>query len=319
MRQLEDVRSWLAQPVTGTVETSAAPFWRLALHLRPDLRIVTIRRDPDEAAASALRAGLSLDAEATRASFRRLDRKLGQIERRTGCLSVRFEDLSSPRVCSALLYELTGELFSHSRWAALDRKDIQTDVPALRRYVAAHRPQLERLNAIARQKSLALLNGRRMRGAAGLTLGFEPLRAFLETGSDLIREHIAEVGEHPDNLACKNLGRLRALDDAGALQITVARSNGRAFGYLISTIGESLEAEGRSWACHTAFYASPDIPGLGLKLQRKAAEGLRARGVHEVAMRAGVRGSGERVSALYRRMGAEPFGTFYRLELGEAA
>lgn len=319
MRQLEDVRSWLAQPNTGTVETAAAPFWRLALHYRPDLRIVTIRRDPDEAARAAVAAGLSDDLGLMAAVCHRLDHKLDQIERRTGARSFRFEDLASEESCEALFEYCLPYTFDQDWWKARSIENVQINVAALNRYVAAHRPQIDRLRGIARQKSLALLNARKAPDPAGLTLGFEAFAHFLRDGSDLIREHIAEVGEHPDNLATKNLGRLQALDDAGALQVTVARCNGRVFGYLITVLGESLEAEGRLWACHTAFYGSPVFPGLGLKLQRKAAEGLRDRGVFEVVGRAGVRGAGERQSIMYERLGYEPFGTYFRLQLKDVA
>lgn len=318
-RQLEDVKSWLAQPMTGTVETAAAPFWRLAKHLSPDTRFVVIRRDPEEAARSAVRAGLGHDLGLMAKQFRRLDRKLGQIERRTGARTFRFEDLGDESVCQDLFEHLLPYEHDPARWARLSAENIQINVPALVRYVAAHQPQLERLSAIARQKSLALLASQRVHAPGGLTLEFEPFATFLRDGQGLIREHIADVGEHPQNIAVKNLALLQAIDETGGLLTTVARANGRVFGYLISTIGPSLEAEGRSWACHTAFYASPDYPGLGLKLQRKAAQGLRARGVHEVTMRAGVRGAADRTASLYRRLGAEPFGSYYRLELQGAA
>lgn len=320
LRQLEDAASWLAQPCTGSVETAAAPFWRLALHLNPELRIVTVRRDPEAAAKSAVRAGLCRDLEATTALCRRLDHKLGQIERRVpGVRSYRFEDLAREEVCADLFEHLLPYSFDSARWRALSLSNIQINVAALNRYVAAHGRQISRLGAIARQKSLALLSSRRPPDAAGLTLGFEPFADFLRDGAELIREHIADIGEHPGNLERKNLARLQALDDSGALQVTTARCNGRLFGYLITVLGESLEAEDRAWACHTAFYGSPMFPGLGLKLQRKAVDGLRARGVYEVLGRAGVRGAAERQSILYERLGFEPFGTYYRLQLGEAA
>lgn len=315
MRQLEDVKSWLAQPTTGTVETAASPFWRLAREMHPGLKLVTIRRDPEEAAESAVRCGLSADIDATVIRFRKLDHKLGQIERRIGARSFRFEDLAREDVCADLFEHLLPYTHDAARWEALDAENVQIHVPTLKRYVAANLPQLNRLNAIARQKSLALISRRRVHQAGGLTLGFEPLADLLRDGAGLMRDHLAEVGEHPENLAVKNLDRLQANEDAGGLLVTVARLNGRVFGYLVTLIGESLEKAGRLWACHTAFYASPDVGGLGLKLQRKAAEGLRNMGVAEVTMRAGVRGAGDRVATLYRRLGAEPFGEYYRLDL----
>jgi len=99
------------------------------------------------------------------------------------------------------------------------------------------------------------------------------------------------------------------------LQTMTARSNGRMFGYLMTVIGPSLDARDRLAGFHTIFFASPLIRGLGMKLQRAALDALRARGVQEVQMRAGHRGSGPRLGTFYRRLGAEEFGQLYRLEL----
>lgn len=318
MRQLEDVRSWLDQPNTGTVETAAAPFWRLALHLKPDLKLVVIRRDPTEAATSAVNSGLCSDFDETLKLFKYLDHKLAQIELRTKCKSFWYEDLVDESVCKDLFEYLLPYKHDHNRWAKFDKENIQINVPALIRYVSAYKVQIERLSAIAKQKSLALLTTHKVDSHSGLDLGFESFKDLVGINNYILQEHCAEVGENPDNYITKNLDLLQKYEDMGALQVTTARSNGRIFGYLITLIGESLESSGRLSGCHTAFYGSTDYPGIGLKLQRKALEGLRSRDVFEVIMRAGTRGSGEKSSVLYRRMGAEPFGTYYRLQLKEA-
>jgi hypothetical protein len=87
------------------------------------------------------------------------------------------------------------------------------------------------------------------------------------------------------------------------------------FGYLMTAIGPTLDAPDVMQGWHTIFFASSDMPGLGMKLQRAALDGLRARGVGEVIMRAGHRGSGPRLGTFYRRLGAERYGELYRLEL----
>jgi GNAT superfamily N-acetyltransferase len=83
----------------------------------------------------------------------------------------------------------------------------------------------------------------------------------------------------------------------------------------VSVVGPSLEAEDKTIAVHSVFFASPSIRNLGMKLQRAAAKTLRDKGVSEVQMRAGVVGAGPRLGAFYRRMGAEDFGHLYRLSL----
>ena len=55
-----------------------------------------------------------------------------------------------------------------------------------------------------------------------------------------------------------------------------------------------------------------------MKLQRAAIETLQARGVNEVFFRAGVRGSGPRMGAMYRRLGAADDGQLYKLNLKAA-
>src|SRR5664279_2954834 len=89
MRSLDDVRSWLAQPLTGTVETAAGPFWRLLMDLAPDARVVVLRRPVAEVVDSLVRLGFER-APMVRI-MTRLDAKLAQIAVRVpGCLSVSF-------------------------------------------------------------------------------------------------------------------------------------------------------------------------------------------------------------------------------------
>lgn len=90
------------------------------------------------------------------------------------------------------------------------------------------------------------------------------------------------------------------------------------FGYLMTMTGPSLASEGVTVGVHTTFFASPDAPGLGLKLQRAANAALREQGVERVFMQAGTRADGPRLGSLYKRLGAEHDGQMFRLELTEA-
>ena len=64
---------------------------------------------------------------------------------------------------------------------------------------------------------------------------------------------------------------------------------------------------------HTLFYTDPDVPCLGLRLQRASIEFLREVGVDNVVLRAGHRGNGPRLGALYRRLGAKPAGNLFMI------
>lgn len=316
-RSLEDVTSWLAQPCTGSVETSAAPFWRLIPSILPNARVVTLRRPVPDVVDSLRRGGLAFDEAPMTAALHAIERKLNQIERRLpDVLAVTYDDLATEAGCARVFEHCLGLPHDPAWWAACDPVNIQINLPALMRYYTAHRPQLDKLTKTAKHRIVAGMTRHAAEPPDGMTFQCEPFRQFYRDAKHLFAEHLAQTGQSPDDHARKNLALLEHLDDAGLLQTMTARSNGKMFGYLQSVIGPTLDAPGVAQAWHTIFFASPVIGGLGMKLQRAALAALRERGVDEVIMRAGHRGSGPRLGTFYRRLGAEEFGQLYRMELG---
>jgi hypothetical protein len=314
-RSLDDVASWFGQPCTGTVETAAAPFWRL-LERFGDVGVVVVRR-PVADVVTSLRAAAPgcFDAPAVTVAMQRLDRKLEQIGCRVpGALSLTFEELGTEAGCRRLWEHCLPYPFDAAWHAMLAPVNIQINMGLLLRYYAAHQPQLTKLAKLAEHRIIA---GMRQpeREFDGMTFQHEPFREFYRDAGPLFAEHLVQTGQAPDDHARKNLALLQKLDDIGALQTMTARANGRMFGYLMSIIAPSLDAPGRIVGEHTIFFASRDVRGLGMRLQRAALDALRARGVHEVIMRAGHRGSGPRLGTFYRRLGADEFGQLYRLEI----
>ena len=89
-------------------------------------------------------------------------------------------------------------------------------------------------------------------------------------------------------------------------------------GYLMTVLAPSMAKPGQRIAVKTTFFADEYAPGVGLKLQRFALAKLKERGVDEVFFRAGPRGSGPKMGALYKRLGAQPDGDMYRLTFNGA-
>jgi hypothetical protein len=318
LRSLDDVKAWFAQPCTGTIETAAASFWRMI----PDgVRVATIRRPVAEVVESLMRIpGCAFDREAVHALMTRLDRKLDQIEARIpGCLSVRYADLADEAACAALFEHCLPYRHDSARWASLAPINVQIDMRALIRYCTAYAPALEKLAATARHRSLASLQTRRPVVAEGLTIQTEHLETWRADAQRLFEEHCATVGEDPGEWRDKNWTLMEDMDRLGMMQITTARCNGRMFGYLMTLVTPSLSASGKTSGTHTTFFADPAFPGLGMKLQRAALASLKERGVDEVFWEAGKRGSGPRLGAMYRRLGAADHGETFRLALSEAA
>lgn len=323
MRSLDDVKAWLSQDCVGSAETAAAPWWRLLLKYKPGIKIVTIRRPVREVVNSLLALDMhgvcSFDRHELTARMKRLDAKLSQIEQRIpNVLSIDYSDLNKEAVCAAIFEHCLPYQHNWARWAEMAGTNIQISVPQMMRYAMANRSQLAHLASIAKQATLLGFSTKPPILADGLSIAQEPFDKFMAEGKALFAEHSIEVGEEPGSYLTKNIPLMRDLDNRGSMQILVARSNGRMFGYLMTVIAPSLETLTGVLAVHTLFFASPEFPGLGAKLQRAALIALRKRRIDEVFFRAGPRGSGPRMGSLYRRMGAHDDGQLFRLSLKEA-
>jgi GNAT superfamily N-acetyltransferase len=311
-RSLDDAASWLAQPCTGTVETAVAPFWRL---LRPDIRVVTLRRPLPQIVASMRRTGVAFEDAPMMAILRAVERKLDQIEARLpSVLAVTYDDLATEAGCARVFEHCLGLPHDHTWWTACAPVNIQVNFGHVVRYFIAHRSQLEKLAKTAKHRCLAAMT-REPRDIDGVTFQREPFRQFWRDAAPLLAEHAVEAGEAPDYPASLNVPLMEMLDDGGMLQTITARQNGRMFGYLMTIVEPTLEDRNTIQGWHSIFYASPDMPGIGMRLQRAAVDALRERGAKQIIMRAGHRASGPRLGTFYRRLGAEDIGNLYRLEL----
>lgn len=318
MRSLDDVTAWLGQPCMGTIETTAAPFWRM---LPDGVKVVTIRRPVDDVVASLMAIpGCQFDEATMRASMQRLDAKLDQIEARVpGVMSIQFDDLSDEATCARLFEHCLPYPHDSARWQAMANVNIQINMSRLIRYCEAYKPALDKLASIARHRSFTALALRRPIETGGMTIQTERFDDWLTDAQGLLAEHHVQIGESAENWQNKNIPLMRALDEVGAMQITTARCNGRMFGYLMSLITPSLVTENLVTAVNTAFFADPACPGLGLKLQRAALVSFRERGISEVFWETNTVGGAGRIGSIYRRLGAEEKGSVYRLNLAEAA
>lgn len=161
VRSLDDVRSWLSMPCTGTVETAAAPFWRLLREIRPDTRVVVILRPIPEIVHSFQRLGAPFDADALAKTLRRLEAKLWQIaERWPDAKAFTFRDLGNEEVCREIFEHCLPYRHDPQWFARVSAVNIQHSVPAIIRYERAFRPQLILANAQARQATLEVIKWR---------------------------------------------------------------------------------------------------------------------------------------------------------------
>ena len=321
MRTLDDVKAWFSQPMIGSAETAAAPWWRLFPKVAPDANIVIVRRPVDDVVESLSRIkGTAYDRIALRAAMEYHARKLDQVEARCdNVLSVNFADLETEATCRAVFEHCLPYSFDKAHWQALDGVNIQINLPAMMRYFEAYRPAIDKLASVARHRILSDMAMRPAREPDGMTFQTETFDGWLEDARHLLEEHHVQIGEDPENWRNKNIPLLRTMFEMGAMQITTARSNGRMFGYLMTLMTPSLATAGMTSAVNTAFFADPSCAGLGLKLQRAALSSFRDQGVGEVLWETNTVGGGNRIGSIYRRLGAEEKGSVFRLKLRECA
>lgn len=312
---LDDIATWFTQPNIGSVETAVAPFWRLLVRMQPAVRIVTVRRPVDSVLASLARQGVGGDTVAE--LIRACDRKLDQIEHRVpNVLSVRFDDLTREDVCAAVFERCLQLPHDPAWWRAWNARNVSGDLARQVRYVHAYLPRFLKLARTARQRILADMTRLASLPPDGFTIQEENIEDWFRDAKPLIREHMIATGQDVDDYKLKNEPMLRLLGEKGFMQVITARSNGRMFGYLMTVLGPSLDAEGKLEALHLPVFVSKDCPGgLGMKMQRAAIEVLRAKGVSDLFARAGNRGAGPRLGIIYRRLGMEEFSTLYRIDL----
>ncbi len=147
MRNLSDVRSWLAQPMTGTAETAAAPYWRLLQKLAPAVRIVVVRRPVKEVADSLMKletfGAAHFDHGILMRWMQQGEAKLRQVAARwPGALQVDFADLNREETCAAVFEHCLPYGHDSAWWQYLAPLNVQCDFAAHLRHFQAFLPQL---------------------------------------------------------------------------------------------------------------------------------------------------------------------------------
>jgi len=306
-RSLGDVRSWLSMNQVGSAETGAMWHWRLAKHLRPDLRLITIRRESKEILDSLGRIGLPVP-------FRLVEswqRKLDQVEKRNrDAVRIEFEELKNEEGLKRL-WSATLDASFDPEWAAKHQsQNIQASVPFLTKYFIANEKGIKKFLLQAKAEEIAQLRPRR--DLSSVSIREESFDSFLLSSRPDMARHLGYQGEDPSSFETKNLALYRALEAKNNLIISVARSNGRTFGYLFTILSPSLDSPHGTRAGFGPFFADRALPGLGFRLQRHALNLLMAKGVKEVWWQEDEEPT---VGILARRLGAIPHGRLFRKEL----
>lgn len=314
VRDMNDIRSYFKQANIGTVETAASPFYRLVQHYVPNIKTVIVRRDPIDILRSLSQLNTPCNFEATEKMLRNQEIKFYQIEKNVpNVLSVNFEELNDEATCAKIFEHCLP--FKHDPVWYNSIKDINLQVHYGRQveYCKHYMPQLQKAAKIAKMQILSLLQKPEV-NLDGIEIKEEPFQTWVDE-QRLVKSHLAFVGENPDVLETVNFEVFRMLEKEGCLQTTIARCNGKVFGYLITTITPWLMESNEVIAQHTTFYASPEFKGLGKQIMREANQLLADKGIKRVQIRTGIHESAPAIKAIAQRLGAKEFGELFMLNI----
>jgi hypothetical protein len=298
-----DMRALLGAPRTGTVDTMLTLAWPVIRRYFPRARFVVVKRPVAEVRESLARHDWHFPEGLLEARAKELD----AIASQPGTVAVSFDDLKGEAACRAVFEHCLQQPMDRDWYDGLRDVDIQVSL--------AERKAL----SIERTPGLAQFFKEVFRLSAPVTVQTERWAA---AGDEIIaasHEHFAEVGGYDGEEFDPNVDMIRALDQVGMLHMTTARAGNYLAGYLAFVTEPSVKNRRETNAVQSAFYVRPPWRGrTGLAMHRHAVSDLRFRGVDRLTLRAGIRGSGARQAALFRRMGAVEDGTLFNLKIGGA-
>lgn len=113
-RDLDDLRAFLDRPGAAACDSGLTLFWREALEMRPDLRLIVVRRPIDDVIESCKRAGMPIAADAVRIIERTAEVAAG-VGASGFAMCLGCDDLASEAVCGAL-YHFALDRYPSAEW-----------------------------------------------------------------------------------------------------------------------------------------------------------------------------------------------------------
>lgn len=164
MRSLDDLKAAFSMPNTGYAEMGAAPAWPVLRSIRPDAKVVVIRRDPGQVERELLAMDLggvaALDPRKLTSQLRRLDRDLGRIEQRwPGAISVKFDDLNNQDERERVFYHCLPYAFDQGWDNVMAGLHVETEWRPMLRYRFAHRAGIAHFKSLVSREMRRLARG----------------------------------------------------------------------------------------------------------------------------------------------------------------
>ncbi len=148
LRRIEDLKTILAWPQIGLVETAMAPGWRLFHYYNPGINAVVVRRPIPEVMKSMLSTDLhgyaTYDVPRLEKVMAYGDRMLEEISKELpGCMTIEFDELSTEVGCKSLFEKCLPFEFDKDWWEKWSAENVQVDVASYIRYYHENRSEID--------------------------------------------------------------------------------------------------------------------------------------------------------------------------------
>ena len=328
LRSIEDLRSAASMNYAGWVDTSAAAYWEVLRYYRPEARVLVVRRPVGEVMASFraidLRGVVDFDWAALERLMVYLDRRLDQISRLPGTLTVQYSQLDRPEVCKAIFEHCLGLPFDPEWYEKFASAHLEVKFRSQMRQAQAFAPQMRRFQSLVKGEMRRLVESGKIAPCRmkftedqddGVTVQVGSVLEVLNDGQHLIEEHIAEIGPRGNVPLDMDYGLMAAAEAQGQLTVISARKNNALVGYLVFTISDSMENRGEKIAIQNTSFVDPAARGVGPRMFKFAFEHFKTTGLAEVFPRSGTRASGSKYPVLFKRLGAQEVVRVFSLRL----
>ena len=232
--------------------------------IRPDTRIVLVRRRRADVEASLARLDVVLPAWFLDA----LERALAAVERDLKPLVVGFDDLADPAICGGVHAWCLDRPMDRGRWERLAAENIQSDIRATLRLVAE------------RDRELGQLFGPYY-GRPPVTIGWEPLARLRAAGmARLTERQWVEAGLDPGETAPLDVDwdRYAALEREGVFRLLSARRGDELVGWGAYFFMPHLQFKTTPHILCDSIYVTPEHRGIAPSLIRAAEREARTAG-----------------------------------------
>lgn len=147
MRSIQDIKTLLDRPKTGTIETAAAQAWRIIDRTVPDIKRVVVRRNTDDVMRSMLATDLNGYAQYDAPRLRKVmdygNRMLDQVAAQDGVLTLSFDELDTEEGCKRLFEHCLPYPFDSGWWEYMKALNVQVDVPSVIRLYHENKTEID--------------------------------------------------------------------------------------------------------------------------------------------------------------------------------